>query len=115
MTAKRPPMSEAELQTNVTDTAETGGWLWWHDVDSRKNRRGLPDLILCHPQTGRLVWVELKSDTGKLRPDQRKWLRALVISHECYIWRPKDWTSGAIQRFLLAERTASPMPRRIAA
>lgn len=102
-------MLEAALQANVIDCAERGDWLWWHDTDSRRNQAGLPDLILLHKRTGRLVFVELKSSTGKLRSAQRMWLRALMIRHECYLWRPADWTSGAIQRFLLAERTASPV------
>lgn len=99
-------MSEDQLQACVTDAAERGGWLWWHDVDSRRNKSGLPDLILVHPRTGRLLFVELKSATGKPRPAQITWLQALTIRHETYLWRPADWFAGTINQILLGERTA---------
>lgn len=103
-----PAISEAQLQVNVIDCATLGGFtLVFHDYDSRRNQRGLPDLILLHPRTGRLIFVELKSATGKLRPDQQAWLAALRIRHEAYLWRPADWMSGEIQAILLGRRVAA--------
>jgi hypothetical protein len=115
VSARRLAISEAQLQANVIDTARLAGFtLVFHDQDSRRNPRGLPDLILLHPGTGRLVFVELKSATGKVRPDQKLWLAALNIRHEAYLWRPADWLSGEIQRVLLGSRIAAPAgaPRR---
>lgn len=52
---------------------------------------GFPDL--CMVKEDRLVFVELKSDAGKVSKDQCKWLNALKCSTKCevYVWYPKDW------------------------
>lgn len=45
--------------------------IWWfHDNDSRKNRDGIPDLIICYG--GRFVVCELKSADGKVKPSQKR-------------------------------------------
>lgn len=67
------------------------GWLWFHDSDSRRDEAGLPDYVLVHPQWGRIVFAELKSARGKLRPSQVVWLRGLVTAGaEAYVFRPGD-------------------------
>ena len=51
--------------------------------------KGWPDLVLAKP--GRLIFAELKSDTGKASPEQDDVLGALTVAGaEAYIWRPKD-------------------------
>lgn len=102
-------MTEAELQACVIDAAKRGGWLYMHITDSRKSAAvGFPDLVLVHPVTGRLLLIELKSQTGKLRPEQEKWLAALYRGgHEAGVWRPDLWRDGSIQRVLLAERAVA--------
>lgn len=99
-------MSEADLQQAVTQLLTYLGFEWFHDTDSRRNRAGLPDIIAVHPRTGRLIFVELKSATGKERPQQTVWLAALGIRHEAYLWRPAHWLSGEVQRILQRERVA---------
>lgn len=97
-------MTESELQTNVRQVAKLGGWLTYHTNDSRRSDKGFPDLVFLHPRTGRLLYAELKSDKGKLRPEQATWIDALWRGgHEAYVWRPSDWPV-LIQRVLLAER-----------
>lgn len=107
MTRRPPALSETQLQGLVTDLATQLGFLWFHDHDSRRNKAGLPDLILVHPRTGRTIYAELKSATGKERPDQTKWLAALRIRNEAYLWRPADWFSGEIPRILMGQRAAA--------
>lgn len=76
MTAKaKPVMSEADLQTLIEDAAHLHGWLVFHDNDSRRNAPGFPDLVLCCPP--RVVFMELKSEKGRVRPEQARWMRAL--------------------------------------
>lgn len=70
-------MTEAELQQLLTDAAHMHGWLVFHDHDSRRNARGFPDLVMVHGQRRRVLFLELKSDTGRLRPEQREWMAAL--------------------------------------
>lgn len=98
-------MTEAQLQACVIDAAKRGGWLWWHDNDSRRNKAGFPDLVLLHAKTGRLVFAELKSATGRIRPEQQTWINALAWGgHLIYTWRPEHWHNGFILRVLLGER-----------
>lgn len=74
----------------VEQLAEYCGWWVWHDNDSRRNRAGWPDLVLLKP--GRLIFAELKTDTGKLSAEQRRILSMLKMSgQEVYIWRPTDF------------------------
>jgi len=52
--------------------------------------KGFPDLVLVRPP--RVIFVELKSDSGKLSPDQVDWLTKLRTSSvEAYCWCPSDW------------------------
>jgi hypothetical protein len=40
----------------------------------------------------RLVVAELKSESGRIRPEQEAWLAALKKAGvEAYLWRPSDW------------------------
>lgn len=68
-------MTEAELQDTVITAAEFHGWQVFHDRDSRTNRPGFPDLVLVRPPT--VLFVELKSEKGRVRPEQQTWLDAL--------------------------------------
>ena len=36
-----------------------------------------PDLVLVHPQRQLLAFAELKSDNGRIRPEQAAWLAEL--------------------------------------
>lgn len=101
-------MTEAELQASVIDLARRTGWLYMHITDSRKSAAvGFPDLVLAHPRTGRLLFIELKSSKGRLRPEQADWLSALALRHEAHLWRPEHWHDGTVQRVLLAERAVA--------
>ena len=84
-----PKMLEAEWQTVVEDYARLHGWWAWHDTDPRRNREGFPDLVLIRD---RVVWAELKSQTGRLRPGQAAMIARLEhAGAEVHVWRPDDW------------------------
>ncbi len=68
-------MTEADLQQLLTDAAELNGWLVFHDNDSRRNAAGFPDLVLVKPP--RVLFLELKSEIGRVRPEQHVWMDAL--------------------------------------
>ena len=70
-------MTEADLQQLLTDAAELNGWLVFHDNDSRRNAAGFPDLVLVHGRYGRVLFLELKSEIGRVRPEQHVWMDAL--------------------------------------
>jgi hypothetical protein len=80
--------SEAQWQRYVLDIAKRGKWRAYHTYDSRRSHKGYPDLTLCRPP--RLVYVELKTQKGRLRPEQEEWGEALkqCPGVEYYLWRP---------------------------
>jgi hypothetical protein len=99
-----PHMSEGAFQRTVISYAVVNDWLVSHFHDSRRQVKrggkvvwigdaaaaGYPDLTLVRE---RLVIVELKSETGRLRPTQRAWIDRLKAANvETYVWRPSDWT-----------------------
>jgi len=85
------PMTEKEFLQQVRDLAKLCGWLTYHTYDSRRSPEGFPDLVLV--RGNQIVFTELKSEKGKLRPEQRMWLDALekVCNVEVYLWRPHNW------------------------
>lgn len=60
---------ESQLQRDAEEYLDQIGVWWKHDRDSRKERPGIPDLIIC--QEGEFVGVELKSREGKVTKEQR--------------------------------------------
>jgi VRR-NUC domain-containing protein len=62
-------ISEKGLQAQVGELARLCGFPVYHTHDSRHSAPGFPDLVLARPPVIR--FVELKTDTGRLRPQQR--------------------------------------------
>lgn len=82
-------ISEQAFQRLVVECAEWNGWWWWHDEDSRRNARGLPDLLLVRD---RCIWLELKKERGRIRPAQIEVMERLrAAGAEVYLFRPSDW------------------------
>lgn len=84
-------MTEAELQEAVREIATTTGWLYYHTYRSKRSPAGFPDVVLVRPP--RVVFAELKSDTGKLTKEQRAWMDTLGECSprvEAYVWKPGD-------------------------
>jgi hypothetical protein len=80
--------SEASCQDAVETIAAARGWLSWHDKDSRRNDAGFPDLVLIRE---RVVFVECKSESGRLSRAQIRFLGALRdAGQEVYVVRPSD-------------------------
>lgn len=85
-----PSMSEAQFQQRIVDYCELRGLLVFHDNDSRRNNPGFPDLVIVG--THGVIFAELKSDTGRLRPEQETWLTALHHAGAiAALWRPSMW------------------------
>ena len=100
---------EKDLQKMVTDLADLWGWKWTHFgkaqyKDGRwstplSGSKGFPDLVLVRPP--RLLFIELKSDTGRLSLDQKLWLEILgEAGQEVHMWKPKDLHDGTIKKVL---------------
>jgi hypothetical protein len=81
---------EASFQAAVVELAILRKWLVHYNSDSRRATAGLPDLILLRPP--RLVIAELKTEKGRLSPEQAAWLAGLAKCPgvEAFVWRPRD-------------------------
>jgi hypothetical protein len=84
--------TESIFQSELLDAARRLGWIAFHDQNSRHDEAGFPDLVMVHPIQHRVLFVELKTETGRIRPEQLVWLGALmqVPAIEVYTWRPRD-------------------------
>lgn len=96
---------EKDFQQTVWELATRLGWIvgWTHDA--RKSEPGEPDLRMVHKEQGRVLFIELKSEKGKLTksrwnkagtrfmPGQEDWAEALNACPgvEYYLFRPSDW------------------------
>jgi len=82
------PRNESHWQQQVTDIAEAAGWHWQHTHDSRRSKPGFPDLVLWRE---RVIFVELKAQTGRVSVDQVRVLSELRrAGAEVYVWKPTD-------------------------
>jgi hypothetical protein len=97
--------TERDLAAYVAQLARLGGWLRYHTHDSRRSPHGYPDETLVHPGRRLVLFRELKSDDGRVRPEQERWLDALTAAAaDAGVWRPRDLDAietllvGAIRR-----------------
>ena len=93
--------SEASFQAQVIELAEWLGWRVMH-VRTTVGRGGkhttatsiigYPDLTMWHEGQRRVLFVELKSDTGRATAAQIGVLASLRAADvEAHLWRPRDW------------------------
>ena len=97
-------MSETVLQNTVINLARTFGWRVAHFRPVKQLRRdgsvrhltavqadgvGFPDLVMT--RADRAIVAELKSEAGRLSPEQVLWLASFKAAKvETYVWRPRD-------------------------
>jgi hypothetical protein len=88
-----PPtfVTEKVFQQQVLDLARMLGWRCYFSWTSIHSPAGFPDLVLVRGKEA--LFVELKSQRGKLKPAQEEWLDALreVEYVDAFCWRPEDW------------------------
>lgn len=65
-------MSEAELERWFVDLCRVHGATTYHTHDSRRSDPGFPDRVVI-TKDHRLGFVELKRETGRVRPEQVMW------------------------------------------
>lgn len=141
--------SEQAFQVQVQNLATFYGWRYYHAPDNRPVRArsgrtyvqdvraGFPDLVLV--RAPRLIFAELKIDTGRTSPEQDEWIRDLAAvgdavaeavsiaqatagayldrgrddgtgpSIEAYVWRPAQLQE--ITTLLASEAAANASPR----
>jgi hypothetical protein len=96
--AKAPPVpiaetvAEKDFQDAVCRLADESGWEWFHPRNNRENKDGYVDLTLFHPVRRRIVFAELKTETGRRSAAQDNWAETIAESGgEYWLWRPSDW------------------------
>lgn len=84
-------MTEAQFQSRVTDYCDLRRLRWFHSGDSRRDScAGFPDLVICGP--GGVVFLELKRESGRVKPEQQAWLDALRnAGQDALVVRPSHW------------------------
>ena len=107
----RSGQPERAFQAAVIELAQRLGWRVAHfratrTVDRQGRHRwqtpvdgdgaGFPDLVLA--RAGRILFVELKTDRGRLSPAQAEWRDVLELAAweapgvvRVRVWRPRDW------------------------
>lgn len=83
--------SERHFQQQVLNLATLYDWSAYFTHRSDRSPAGYPDLTLVRDES--LIFAELKTDKGRVRPEQTRWLNLLerVPGVETYLWRPADW------------------------
>lgn len=82
-------MTEAEFQAAVLELCAWLHLLVFHAQDSRRSAPGFPDLVIAGPRG--VIFAELKSPRGRLRPAQQEWRYMLLASGQCHVvWRPDN-------------------------
>lgn len=99
LVAPAPPRAdirEADFQALIVDLAERLGWWTFHVLESRGSNHGWGDLTLLRYEGPRAVALfrEVKTERGKLRPDQLRVGQMLMAAGlDWQVWRPADWPS----------------------
>jgi len=91
-------VTEKDFMASVLEFARVCRWRAYHTHDSRRSEAGFPDLVLA--RSGRIIFAELKTESGRVNQAQREWLGALSACPgvEVHLWRPGDW--GRIEQAL---------------
>lgn len=89
MNSMEETMTEADFQRKITDLCDWLGLKWHHETDSRKSKKGFPDLVIVGEK---VIFAELKSKRGKVTDSQAEWLSTIQMAGgTAYVWYPHDW------------------------
>lgn len=92
-------ISEAEFQRQVIEIAIWHGWLIDHTPPMRSAKgaiftgglTGKTDLVLFSLKGKGIIYAELKSETGKLSPNQAVFKNVVINNGgEYHLWKPSD-------------------------
>ena len=83
---KKSSITEKKFMSQIIRIAKAYGWICYHTFDSRRSEPGFPDLVLVRET---VLFRELKTDDGKLTPEQKAWGDKLRNAGANYaVWRP---------------------------
>ena len=90
-------LSEKDFLSQVKDLAKIYHWRLYHPFLSKWSERGYPDITLVRPP--RIIFAELKRETGKLTSSQEEWGELLrgCPGVEYYCWRPGQFDDEIVE------------------
>ncbi|MFP4514026.1 MAG: VRR-NUC domain-containing protein [Acidimicrobiales bacterium] len=102
-------MNGQQIQDAVVDAAHLLGYIAFHQRPARTTSgwrstveydgKGFPDLVLAGGRG--VMFLEIKGDGDRIRPDQRKWLDHLNAGEaSARIVTSTDWRDGTVDRLL---------------
>lgn len=82
-------VTEKQWEAQVERWLKRGGWTYYHTWSALHSKSGFPDLVAIRGQE--VLWIELKTETGKLGASQVVWRDALLAAGQrWFCWRPSD-------------------------
>jgi len=85
------PVTERDLREWVRDLCKLFGWKFLFTWTSIHSPKGMLDLFLINAEQKRVIFAELKTEKGKLTPEQQETFDDLkACGQEVYVWRPGD-------------------------
>jgi hypothetical protein len=97
-------MTEDQLLTVVRQRIRSHSLWGYHTYRSDRSDKGFPDLVILGCK---ILYRELKTETGKLTPAQLDVINRLTTAGaDADVWRPADLMTGRIDRELTALRHA---------
>lgn len=91
MNPTMPAITEKQFMAAVVEYAKRLGYFVFHPLAMKGSEAGYPDLTLIHMKKERIIWIECKSEAGRLTKEQKLWLGAIEdAGGEVYIFRPSD-------------------------
>lgn len=98
-------ITEKHWSGDVEKLARQLGWGGYHTFRSERSPAGFPDWTFW--RKGECIFVELKTETGKLSPKQEEVIAGLRTGGmRVYVWRPSDLEEAAA---VLSRRPAQVM------
>ena len=97
-------ITEKQHQDRIVELCHRLGYYVYHTYDSRKSESGYPDLTIIRGHGKPVIFIEVKSERGKLTPAQLKVGSLLLDSKEVvYLFsKPSQW--DLIELLLVEDR-----------
>jgi len=85
------PVTERDLREWIRDLCKIYHWRFRFTWTSIHSPKGTLDLLLTNREQKRVIFAELKSEKGKMTPEQQETFDDLkACGQEVYLWRPGD-------------------------
>lgn len=89
-------VTEADLREQIRTLCDLFRWKMYFSWTSIHSPKGMLDLLLTNREKKRVIFAELKTEKGKLTPEQQETFDDLEeCGAEVYVWRPVDIESIA--------------------